>query len=118
VAIEAHPGATLRVVTDVPDRGGAKAVVPVQPGPAKPVKLTIFADHVKWEAGRVDALKFRMRLGGVTLRDTGPMPAKADALPDVISVTVTEGLHAEGEAVPVVTFKGVEYKLVVDPPRK
>ena len=108
IEVEARPGATIRVTANAPDRGGLTAVTP-----AGPVRLTVFGDHVRWETGKVDALKFRMSLGGGVMSDAGPMPEGKSKLSAVLSVAAESGLYPEGDPVPVVTFKGVTYSLVV-----
>ena len=112
--IEALPGVTVRIASDVPGRGGLTVVVPAEPAPAAPVRLTVFGDHVRWEAGRVDALKFLMRLDGASISNIGSVPPNMAKLSEVLSVTARSGEYPEGDPVPVVTLNGTAYNLVVE----
>lgn len=114
IEIESHPGVTVRITSDIPGRGSLTVVVPAEPAPAAPVRLMVFGDHVRWEAGRVDALKFLMRLDGASISDTGSVPPNMAKLSEVLSITARSGEHPEGDPIPVVTLKGTAYSLVVE----
>jgi len=123
IEIETHPGAIVRIASDIPNAGGLTTVVSEAIGPSRPVHLMVFGDHVKWEAGRVDALKFLMRLdgksgGAASMSNTGAMPPTNAKLSEVLAVTARSGVYPEGGPIPVVTFTGTIYNLVVERPRR
>jgi len=80
------------------------------------ITVTVLADHVEWQAGDVDALKFRMSIQGngskALMSDTGPM-ATGKQLNDLLAVSVKTGTYAYDTAVPILKFKDRTFSLTV-----
>ena len=118
VEIEAQPGSTVEVISDKPNRGGIMAASPeptsVDRSPR--TRLTIFGDHVVWEAGSTDVLKFMMKIkagsGTATMTNTGPMP-KEKRLAETLSVLIEPGEYQYEAATRLVRFQDVTYSLIV-----
>src|SRR4051812_9117613 len=62
VGIETGSDSRVRVVSDKPNRGGLSTAA--RPGGEPPTQVVIFGDHVRWEAGSTNALKFMMKAVG------------------------------------------------------
>src|SRR4051794_17939394 len=60
VEIEAQPGSTVEVISDKPNRGGIMAASPEPTDLDRTprTRLIFFGDHVVWEAGSTNVLKF------------------------------------------------------------
>ena len=58
VEIEAQPGTSVEVISDKPDRGGVTVATPepTEVDRSPRTRLTIFGDHVVWEAGPTNLL--------------------------------------------------------------
>jgi hypothetical protein len=123
VGVDALPGSYVDVNSDKPDRGGVGSASPppAHPHGSSHTQVVVFADHVVWEAGSVNALKFVMRAqgspgSGATMSNTGPMP-EGKRLMDVVKVLIEPGEYPYGVATKLVTFKDVTYSLVVRYPK-
>ena len=120
--IEAQPGSIVEVIADKPGRGGVAAPCPSSPVPiiCPGTQLVIFADHVVWEAGSTNALKFMMKIkagsGTATMINTGPMP-KGKSLAETLSVIIKPGEYRYEEATKLAKFQDVTYSLVVRRPK-
>jgi hypothetical protein len=83
------------------------------------IMVTLLADHVEWEAGNVNALKFLMTIHGngskVLMSDTGPM-VKEKELNDVFAVSLRSGTYEYGTAVPLLRIKDTTFSLTVAAP--
>jgi hypothetical protein len=118
VEIEAQPGTIVEVISDKPNRGG---VVAASPEPTEldrtpRTRLMLFGDHVVWEAGSTNVLKFMMKIksgsGTAIMSNTGPMP-KGKRLADALSVLIEPGSYRYEAATKLVRFQDVTYSLVV-----
>jgi hypothetical protein len=54
----------------------------------------------------------------VSMSTTGPMPPTNAKVSEVLAVTAQSGVYPEGGPIPVVTFTGTIYSLVVERPRR
>lgn len=63
VGVDALPGSYVEVNSDKPNRGGVGTSLPQpdHPDGSSHAQVIVFADHVVWDAGSVNALKFVMR---------------------------------------------------------
>ncbi|MDG3008146.1 hypothetical protein [Paludisphaera mucosa] len=125
VEIETAPGASVRVVSDKPNRGGLAAAAPdtARPdGAPAVVRLTLLGDHVVWKAGQVDALKFMLHLDGdsgrATFSETGPIPPSKKTLADVLSMALEPGVYREGTSAKLVTVGETTYSVLVGGPNR
>ena len=118
VEIEARPGCYVEVVSDKQNRGGVGAASsePSQANRSPRTRLTIVGDHVVWDAGSVNALKFLMRIASgsstAAMTNTGPMP-RDKRLAEAVSVLIEPGEYGYGEVSRLVRFQDVTYSLVV-----
>jgi hypothetical protein len=118
VDIEAQPGSFVEVTSDKPDRGGVTVATPepTEVDRSPRTRLTIFGDHVVWEAGPTNLLKFMMKLMAgsrtATMMTTGPMP-KGKRLAEMVSVLIEPGQYRYEAATRFVKFENVTYSLVV-----
>ena len=118
VEIEAQPGSMVEVISDKPNRGGVSAASPepTQVDPSPRTRLVIIGDHVVWEAGSTNVLKFKMKIKAgsatATMTNTGPMP-KDKRLADTLSVLIEPGEYRYEAATRLVRVKDVTYSLVV-----
>ena len=118
VEIEAQPGSFVEVISDKPDRGGVAAASPEPTGVDRSprTRLIIFGNHVVWEAGSTNVLKFMMKIkagsGTATMMNTGPMP-KDKRLADTLSVLIESGEYRYEATTRLVRFEDVTYSLVV-----
>jgi hypothetical protein len=118
VEIEAQPGSIVEVISDKPNRGGITAASPeptsVDRSPR--TRLILFGDHVVWEAGSTNVLKFMMKIkagsGTATMTNTGPMP-KEKRLEETLSVLIEPGEYQFEAATKLVRFQDVTYSLIV-----
>ena len=119
IEVESLPGAWLEVVADKPDRGGFSLLANGQPDETAHTQITIFADHVEWQAGSTNVLNFMMNIKGgaacSSMSNTGPMP-EAKRLADVLTVAIKSGEYKYGVATKLATYKDVTYSLVVKKP--
>lgn len=118
VEIEAQPGTSVEVISDKPDRGGVTVATPepTELDRSPRTRLTIFGDHVVWEAGPTNLLKFMMKMkagsGTATMTTTGPMP-KGKRLAEMLSVLIEPGEYHYEAPTRLVRFEDVTYSLVV-----
>jgi len=116
--IEALPGSFVEVISDKPNRGGVMAASPepTHVDRAPRTRLIIFGDHVVWEAGSTNVLKFMMQIKAgsatATMMNTDSMP-KGKRLADTLSVLIEPGEHRYDAATKLVRFKDVTYSLIV-----
>jgi len=119
--IDAKPDSLARISTDKKGGGGVSASagsVDNRPDQGT-ITVSIFADHIEWKAGNVNALKFFISIQGngskALMSDTGPM-AKGKQLNDLLAVTVESANYEYGAAIPVLRFKDKTFSLVVTAP--
>jgi hypothetical protein len=122
VEIEAEPGTSVEIISDKSDRGGVTITTPEPTGVTRSARtrLTIFGDHVVWEAGPTNILKFLMKIkagsASATMMSTGPMP-KDKRLAETLSVLIDRGEYRYEAATRLVRFEDVTYSLVVKRPK-
>lgn len=121
IRIEAIPGSHAKITSDKKGGGGLSASAGSVDDRAKQgiITVTVFADHLEWEAGDVNALKFLMSIQGdgskSLMSDTGPMVTEKQ-LNDLLTVPLKSGTYEYGTEVPLLRFKDKTYSLTVDAP--
>jgi RNA polymerase sigma factor (sigma-70 family) len=125
IDIETPPGSTVELSSDK-DKGGGTTFSSDATGPNRPngpsrMQLIVFADQVEWKGGAGTVVKFMLghKVGRISssTSDTGLMPAGAKQLSDLLTVPIKSGEYRFGQATKLVTFKGVNYSLVVTGPK-
>jgi len=121
IRIDSRPNCQVKITSDKKGGGGLSALTGgVENRPDQGViTVTILADHVEWEAGGVNAIKFRMSIHGnvpkALMSDIGPMVAGTQ-LKDLFVVPVKTDTYEYGTAIPVLKFKDTTYSLTVASP--
>ena len=119
IDIETPPGSKVELSSDK-DKGGGMTLSSSANGPSR-VQLTVFADQVQCKEGGTTAVKFMLghKVGRISssTSETGPMPAGAKQLSDLLTVPIKSGEYRYGQMTKVVTFKGVTYSLLVTAPK-
>jgi Domain of unknown function (DUF1877) len=122
VEIEADPGTSVQVISDKSGRGGVTITTPEPTAVNRSARtrLTILGDHVVWDAGPTNLLKFMMKIkagsASATMMTTGPMP-KDKRLAETLSVLIEPGEYRYEAATRLVRFEDVTYSLVVKRPK-
>ena len=121
IRIECVPESRARLTSHMKGGGGEAALTGIGHDKSKvaAIVVTVFADHVQWEAGNVDALKFILVLSGnggkAVMSDTGPMD-DGTQLSDHLKLSVKSGAYKYGTPVPILQFKDTRYSLTVTAP--
>lgn len=121
IRIECVPGSKARVTSDKEGGGGVSATSGRHPDQsrASAIVVTMLADHVKWEARNVDALKFVLAIqgsgGNAVMSNTGSMEA-GKQLSDVVKSSVKSGEYKYGTPIPILRFKDRMFSLTVTGP--
>ncbi|WP_206036407.1 hypothetical protein, partial [Crateriforma spongiae] len=121
IRIDAKPDSHATITSDKKGGGGLSASAgSLDNRPEQGViTVAVLADHVVWNAGDVNALKFLMSIHGngtkALMSDTGPM-VTGKQLKDLIAVSLNSGTYEYNTAVPILKFKDKTFSLTVAAP--
>ncbi|KAA5546939.1 hypothetical protein FYK55_00500 [Roseiconus nitratireducens] len=121
IRIELEPNSRAKIKSDKKGAGGLSASAGTVAGQPEigVITVTVLVDHIEWNAGNVNALKFLMSIDGngskALMSDSGPM-VSGKTVSELLTVLLKSGTYEYGTGVPMLRFKDKIYSLTVTAP--